>query len=825
MDTTKPSSLYRLPLLVAAVGVFGSLAFGAIYYGSAHRAAMRDAETAVARVALQSRQVIGSLRIAANFVALTIEKHGTLDGLDLDDELATIRVSLPKLRTMIVLDPDGIVRGDTRPTRPALGVDVADRQYFQDAMKNPDRHLHLGVAVASRVDGHRTIPMSRAVTNESGAVIAVLATSVGAEFFASTPIGSSRPGEAGLFLYETEGSVLTSIGMPVAPAPLHEVALGAVQSCDCDEAAFPMTFVHESRLVTIETAEDGRLYVVGVRPSSDVTAAALGAVAPPIAGGIILSLIGAGALVVLMRKDQQIRFRDDRFSEIASSIPGVIFQYTLLPDGSDRIEHISKGCVRIWEMTAAEIGEDPSAIWRMVHPEDRDEMQRSVMTSARDLSPWSARWRMITPSGAQKVLHGRGRPKRLENGGTVWTSLVLDITDAAEAQAELQRSRAMVYEAQKREAIGQLTGGVAHDFNNLIAVIKGNAELLDEMALEPKAAGLVLEVLAAADQSSDLTRRLLLLGRNAVLAPKMIDLNRSVKEMEPLLRRTLPAMIELYCILDRTPSTVLVDRAQLEAAILNLVLNARDAIGESGRISIETTQFEVAENSQPSSEEALAPGRYARLTVTDTGSGMTPQVLERALDPYFTTKALGEGSGLGLSVVHGFMRQSLGAIELRSTPGIGTVVTLSFPAQSAEIVAAAGAEEASQRGAGRLLLAEDQEQVRRTMARLLTSLGYEVVDVSSGSAALAQFRQDPGFDAVVTDVVMPGGMSGQQLVDAIRQVNPKMPAIYLSGYFERPAEPAPQSTDVDQYLTKPTSRGEISKALHRLLQTPERAES
>ena len=806
-----------LPVAVGVIGLGVTFLVGSLYFHDKRQILIAETEDATAIATLQIKQILATLAIAYDFIELELNRTGSFEEVDL--ELETVRENLPNLRTMIVVDPEGIVRNETRPGKPALGADITDRSYFQDALSAPFDFLHLGQVVVSRVDGRRTIPMSRAVTNSSGDVIAVIATSTGAEFFASVEGEQNLAVDTDLFLFEPEHDVLAALNHDASDTPSRRVVSEFMASCNCESSdeTLPKTLVFDNYVISIDTAEKRRLFMIAARPLSNITLNAWNAAQWPTLLGLVGTVIATALVTLFLRQGQEIRERDQTFANVAENIPGAVFHYTLNADGSDRVDSMSKGCEAIWEMTAKEIGNDPTPLWKMVDPDDLKTLQADVQQSAKTLEPWSSRWGITAPSGAHRILHGRGRPEALADGGTRWTSLVLDVTDRFKAEAALKESREMILVAQKREAIGQLTGGVAHDFNNLLAVIKGNLELVEELDLDTEAADLLGEVSTAADQSVDLTRRLLLLGRKAVLEPQLVDLNQSVADMQKLLRRTLPETISIETTLKDDPIKVRVDPAQVESAILNLAVNARDAMPDGGHLILQVSVFKLAEPLKTRNDDTLLPGEYAVLTVRDNGTGMTPEVLQRAIDPYFTTKAAGEGSGLGLAVVHGFMKQSDGGIEINSKPGTGTTIHLFFPVATGQFEKESDPVKKPEITSLRVLLVEDMAQVRRTTARVLKSFGIEVVEAENGQIALELFRNAGQFDAVVTDVVMPGGLTGLQLMEEIRKTAPRMPAIFMSGYFNPDAADMHENGELDHFLSKPATKSDIGSALARLL--------
>ena len=342
-------------------------------------------------------------------------------------------------------------------------------------------------------------------------------------------------------------------------------------------------------------------------------------------------------------------------------------------------------------------------------------------------------------------------------------------------------------QAQKLESLGRLTGGVAHDFNNLLTVILGNAELLVEQSAPTSTQHMLSEMIfGAAQRGADMTQRLLAFSRKQALEPLPSDLNVLVSNMDQLLRHTLGGQVDIQMV--RAPGlwTTLVDPGQLESGLLNLAINARDAMPDGGRLTIETANAEL-DDAYAARHSDVMPGQYVMLAVSDTGSGIAPEVLARVFEPFFTTKQMGKGTGLGLAMVYGFVKQSKGHIAIYSEPGRGTTVKVYLPRlNGAEAVAApATTPELVHGGANQLiLLAEDDAMVRAFARGQLQELGYRVIEAASGPLALDLLRAHDDVDLLLTDVVMPGGMTGRQLADAARALRPALPVLYTSGYTE-----------------------------------------
>ncbi len=381
-----------------------------------------------------------------------------------------------------------------------------------------------------------------------------------------------------------------------------------------------------------------------------------------------------------------------------------------------------------------------------------------------------------------------------------------------------RRREAQLMQAQRMEAIGQLTGGIAHDFNNILTVVLGNVELLEmRLGNDEATTSLAREAREAAEIGARLTDRLLTFGRRQLLETRRIDLNEFVLGLMELLRRALGEDIDISTALASDLALTEVDAGEVENAVLNLAINARDAMPKGGRLVIETRNVDLDEAAATPTPE-LAPGRYVVLSVSDTGHGMTPEVKARAFEPFFTTKGggTGKGTGLGLATIYGFVKQSGGHAAIASAVGRGTTVELFLPAVSAtpDIAAADSAQSRLPQGKGhRVLVVEDNAAVRRLTCRRLVDLGYDVAEAHNAVAALEQLAEDQTFDLVFTDIVMPGGMSGLDLARDIAQHFPRVRVVLTTGYAEEMLRPAEQVEPPPGLIRKPYGQSELARTL------------
>ncbi len=396
-------------------------------------------------------------------------------------------------------------------------------------------------------------------------------------------------------------------------------------------------------------------------------------------------------------------------------------------------------------------------------------------------------------------------------GGAV--CVVEDVTDSKATRRQLEH-------AQRMEAVGQLTGGLAHDFNNLLAVVIGNLDLLRDHLAEVPAARESLDLaLKASLGGATLIRQLLAFSRRQALSPKPFDLGLLVTSTRELLARTLGEHIEIEMRLAPNLQPALADAAQLESAIANLAINARDAMPNGGRLTLETANKHLDE-SYVAANPDVVPGDYVMLAVSDTGTGIPPEILSRVFEPFFTTKEQGRGSGLGLSMVYGFVKQSRGHAKIYSEVGHGTTVRLYLPRALEETVAAPPpAPERAEvaRIDATVLVVEDNLDVRKIVCRLLRDFGCSILEASSGAAALEILQSDRKIDLMFTDVVMPGGMSGTDLVQAARRLRPGIKTLLTTGFAEASLRNQAEFADAGEILSKPYRRQDLARKIKSVL--------
>ncbi|RAK53001.1 hybrid sensor histidine kinase/response regulator [Phenylobacterium deserti] len=415
------------------------------------------------------------------------------------------------------------------------------------------------------------------------------------------------------------------------------------------------------------------------------------------------------------------------------------------------------------------------------------------------------RWVSWTAVPSENFIHAVGR----------------DVTAEKLAAAELEQTQAALRQAQKMEAVGQLTGGIAHDFNNLLTGVLGSLELLTRRLQQGRLNELDRYVSAAttsANRAAALTQRLLAFSRRQPLDPKAVDANRLLKDMDELLQRTVGEAIELEFKLDKVLWTTRCDPHQLESGVLNLAINARDAMPDGGRLTLETRNVEV---SAAEAGRDLTPGPYVCISVSDTGSGIAPEILDRVVEPFFTTKPIGQGTGLGLSMIYGFAQQSEGHLQIESRVGEGTTVRLYLPRAQGSVddpdeEAPAELSPVAEARQEVVLVVEDETAVRDLVIEVLSELGYRTLEATDGPSGLQVLQSDKRIDLLVTDVGLPG-LNGRQLADAARAVRPELKVLFMTGYAEA-ATRASGFLDLGmQMITKPFAIEALTVRIQEML--------
>lgn len=501
---------------------------------------------------------------------------------------------------------------------------------------------------------------------------------------------------------------------------------------------------------------------------------------------------------------------NERFQIVAQATSDVVWDWNLVTDTI----WWNDGMGKQFGYAPESLPSDSSSWTAHIHPQHRDRVLTKVQAAIHgNAQNWQDEYLFARADGSYALVIDRGFVIRDKDGKPIrMVGNIIDITQQRELEEQLRQS-------QRLEAIGQLTGGIAHDFNNLLTIILGNAEILTEdLAKGDQHRQLAQMILAAAERGAELTHRLLAFARKQTLAPKAVDVNKLMGGMEGLLRRALGEQVEIEMVQHGGLWHAMVDAPQLENALLNLCINARDAMPDGGRLTLETANVEL-DDVYASQHVEVQPGQYVMVAVSDTGVGMDAKSLARAFEPFYTTKDGGKGSGLGLSMVYGFIKQSRGHVKIYSELGQGTAVKLYLPSV-ANVPNNQGITEsvaACHTGTEKILLVENDELVRAHVEGLLKQLGYEIVSAANGLEAIEVLKQRDDFDLLFTDVVMPGGMNGPQLADEVHRLYPNLAVLFTSGYAENAVVHHNRLDPSVHLLQKPYSKQRLATKIRTIL--------
>ena len=536
--------------------------------------------------------------------------------------------------------------------------------------------------------------------------------------------------------------------------------------------------------------------------------AALDVVAVRDSGGSTSYLIAQMANVSeRKRAEELLRENEARYRSLSTAAPVGIFQ----SDAEGRITYANPRVLQIFELEEREgLGHG----WMMrLHPEDAARVVEQWSIALAEGREFEHEHRLLLPNNRIRWVRCRSSPIRGTEGvvpGVVGT--IEDITERKGLEAQLRQ-------AQKMEAVGQLAGGVAHDFNNLLTVINVHAELaLETLTSDEGLHADLTEISRAAGRAAALTRQLLAFSRKQVMQPQLLDLRDVIAGVAPMLARLIGEDIAVETVVPCDIGTVRADPGQLEQVLVNLAVNARDAMPGGGRLVLKASNLVVGQQ-QERRRDGIAPGEYVLLLVCDTGCGMTPDELERVFEPFFTTKPVGLGTGLGLPTVYGIVKQSGGHIWLDSEPGRGTTVTLCLP----RVMEPAASEPPSDnrpprpRGVETVLIVEDEEAVRGLARRILERQGYAVLEARGGREALAlAATHDGAIDLLLTDIVMPG-MNGRLLAEQLLDAHPELRVLYMSGYTDDEIVRRGMFDRGTGFLEKPFSAETLARAIRAAL--------
>ncbi|MBY0524596.1 MAG: PAS domain-containing protein [Gemmataceae bacterium] len=520
-------------------------------------------------------------------------------------------------------------------------------------------------------------------------------------------------------------------------------------------------------------------------------------------------LTAVRALLRHRRTEEALRENDERFRQMTENIREVFW----MADARDkRVLYVSPAFEEVWGRSCQSIIDDPDSWHATIHGDDRERVLDQMKKRARH-GGHDTQFRILRPDGSVRWIWDRSFPVRNAAGE------VYRMVGIAEDITERKRLEEQYRQAQKLEAVGRLAGGVAHDFNNVLTAIAGYSELIMLDSPDPMSSPYrnAEEISRTADRAASLTRQLLAYSRQQVVAPRVLNLNLLLSDMEKLLRRLIREDVVLTLALDPHLRLVEIDPGQVEQVVMNLTVNACDAMPQAGRLTIQTANVELDE-AYAWSQADVQPGAYVLLTVTDTGSGMTEEVRTRLFEPFFTTKEPGKGTGLGLATVHSIVKANGGHIEVASQPGKGAEFKIYLPQvmERAKLDAATARPGKAPTGSETILLVEDEDIVRNLARTVLQRAGYRVLVAADGVEALQVCEQHTGaIELLVTDVVMPQ-MNGRDLAERLTQKRPALKVLFMSGYTGFINEPLAVPTRAG-FLQKPFAPDALARQVRSLL--------
>jgi PAS domain S-box-containing protein len=820
--SSRPSDRLRASVGLVLLAMFAIVAAArAVDLWWRHNEILASAERHAEGLALIVDEHMRRSLAAIDAVLAQLALHATRIGGAMGDSddwmpvLEASRAALPGVSALTVVDASGVVQHSTAPV---IGQSRRDTFVFQRLAAEPAAGVVADTPFRGQITGRIGIPLGRRLGGDAfgGIVVATFLPDELRGFHRAIDVGP----HGAVWIFHASGVLLirepaagTAIGESAGANPIFAAAQRGAAA-----GRLRATLDGAMQIAAYRTLGDAQMVVATSLAVDDVLADWRREVAVSLALAAIIAALFAAAGVMLFRQiraraaatarlresTQALQVSESRFQAVMDHAPLLVS----LKDLAGNYAFVNEAFARYVGRRAEDM------IGRKVEEFLPQEESTAIAALDQDVAvtrqPFQREIETHRPEGARTMLMVKF-PVLDRDGGVIAVGTVMaDVTEQRQAEVQLAR-------AQRMEAVGQLTGGIAHDFNNLLTVVLGNTDVMIAQLSDPELRRIAEVTLAAAERGAELTKGLLAFGRRQPLSPRRLDINAQITQMQPLLARTLGEHVEIQLIRGANLWPALADPGQLETAVLNLAINARDAMPHGGTLTIQTETAHLDEVYARANPD-VTPGDYVMVAVGDTGSGMAPEVAARAFEPFFTTKDVGKGTGLGLSQVYGFVKQSGGHVKIYSELGLGTMVKVYLPRARVQEAAAAEAAPAAEppRGTESILLVEDDAAVRDNIATQLTALGYRVTTAENGAAALASLAEHAP-DLLVTDVVMPGGMNGRQLAEAAHARHGRLRVLYISGYTQDALAPLGQIPRGTHLLTKPFRRGDLARAVRSVL--------
>jgi PAS domain S-box-containing protein len=724
-------------------------------------------------------------------------------------QLQDLLASRPFLKQITLLDSRGRTVFTSANSEP--GLDLSDRDYFIHHRDNPAGRFLLSAPVRARSTAEWIVPASRALRGPNGEFAGVIVASVDPYFFSRAWTNDKTIEDQATTLWRRDGTVIIRSPFDAQSMGINLKSAAVVSGLNAGGGEGTLRTVSridgQDRLVAYLRIAAYPDFGLSVTQVTDRALAAWRRIAWIVAlGWLVAGVALASVALGLVRESRARQATQDRYSIIFAANP---YPMVVMDRETRQLLAVNDAAVEEYGWSREEVLAMP--INDFYPPEDLPALEAMRRTS---------------PEGGAFVVRGLRHRKK---DGTIFDvemhtrafdldgrSTVLTIMENV---SERRSVEAQLRQAQKMEAVGQLTGGIAHDFNNVLFIILANTDALqEEEGLSAAVAERLGQIAKAVGRASALTHQLLAFSRKQPLRPQPTDLNDLVSDVGKLLRRALGEQIEIESILAENLGVANVDRALLETALLNLCINARDAMPDGGRLLIETCNVTLNDEYVASNPDA-AVGVHAMIAVTDNGTGIPPEALQKVFEPFFTTKEVGKGTGLGLSMVYGFIKQSHGHIKIYSEVGVGTSIKLYLPCCDQAAEPLSNPRSASlPRGTERILVVEDEPQVRGIVVQQLQDLGYTVTEAPDAVAGVAAFESTTQpYDLMLTDVVMPGQLNGKVLADKLLRRWPKTRVLFMSGFTERSIVRSGQLDKDAALLSKPFRKADLAQMVRQVL--------
>jgi signal transduction histidine kinase/ActR/RegA family two-component response regulator len=750
-----------------------------------------------------------------------IDKIAAANSAALDEILRSAIATEPQFQSLGIVDASGIYVANTLAR--ALGTGASSRPYFQKHKDDGSAEMSVGTPLIGRTSSTPILSLSKRLSATDGSfdgvLIAFLAPSYFSDFYTSVALGDNSVielvNESGIVLVDNSATAITDE---------RRTETWSRRELWSDRG------VHSGRATF---ASDGIDRIFCVAPVGGRPLSVQVAISVPFALGtwyrhvyqqaavVGLAELGfAAAAFMLWRQYRRLLASDAarrRNADLLEKTIASMADAVLVVDAAGRVLLSNPSFVAMFGDKYPPGSPEWRKLYRRYLPDGTTPYPKTETPVGRVIRglPVDNIELLVRNTETGRTIHfiANGRLIRDDKGRQTGAVLVYrDVTQAKETERQLRQ-------AQKMDAVGQLTGGVAHDFNNILTVITGTIEILsDAVAHDPQLVEIAAMIDQAAQRGAELTQHLLAFSRKQPLIARDTDINSLVTEATKLLRPSLGEQIEIEAALEEDCWPALVDPAQLTAALLNLAVNARDAMPGGGKLTLESGNV-ILDEGYAQAHGDVAPGPYVMIAVSDTGHGIPAAIRDKVFEPFFTTKDVGKGTGLGLSMVYGFIKQSGGHIKVYSEEGHGTTIKLYLPRGTAKLDVIltppplAGGHET-------IFVVEDDDMVREFLVTQLHSLGYKTVTAASGVAALAKVDNGVAFDLLFTDVIMPGGINGRQLADEVAKRRPGMKVLYTSGYTENAIIHHGRLDAGVLLLAKPYRKTDLGRILRLALGTP-----